>query len=159
MIFGYALAVIAGFLFTAVRNWTGRPTPSGGWLIAVCTLWLAGRVLVLSPFGLAAALVSAAFPIAVGIGIAVPLVQSGNKRNYFFVGLLVLMGAADLVFNLSAWRTRPARTSRIAGGAGRHPVRDAVMGGRLIDVHQQRRQRQCPAARDRRSLRSGTLVC
>ena len=29
MIFGYAYAVIVGFLFTAVRNWTGQPTPSG----------------------------------------------------------------------------------------------------------------------------------
>jgi uncharacterized protein involved in response to NO len=135
MIFGYALAVIAGFLFTAVRNWTGRPTPSGGWLIAVCTLWLAGRVLVLSPFGLAAALVSAAFPIAVGIGIAVPLVQSGNKRNYFFVGLLVLMGAADLVFNLSMLGVLglPARPGLQAGLDVILFVM-AVMGGRVIPM-------------------------
>ncbi|MCL4801301.1 MAG: NnrS family protein, partial [Burkholderiales bacterium] len=80
MIFGYTLAVIVGFLFTAVRNWTGRPTPSGGLLMALAALWVAGRVLVLSPYGVAAAVVSAAFPAAAAIAIAVPLAQSGNRR-------------------------------------------------------------------------------
>lgn len=135
MIFGYTLAVIAGFLFTAVRNWTGRPTPSGGWLIALCTLWVAGRLLVLSPFGLAAALVNSAFPIAVAIGIAIPLVQSGNTRNYFFVGLLVLMGAADLVFHLALLGVLglPARPGLQAGLDVILFVM-AVMGGRVIPM-------------------------
>ena len=38
MIFGYAFAVIAGFLLTAVRNWTGLPTPAGGPLAAIAAL-------------------------------------------------------------------------------------------------------------------------
>ena len=50
MLFGYTLAVIAGFLFTAVRNWTGQPTPTGAALAAFALLWIAGRVLVLTPF-------------------------------------------------------------------------------------------------------------
>ena len=135
MIYGYTVAVIAGFLFTAVRNWSGRPTPTGGWLIAVCALWLAGRLLVLSPYGLAAALVNAAFPVAVAIGIAVPLVQSGNRRNYFFVGLLVLMGAADLAFHLSQLGVLglPARPGLQAGLDVILFVM-AVMGGRVIPM-------------------------
>src|SRR5512147_576353 len=40
MLFGYAFAVIAGFLLTAVRNWTGMPTPSGAPLAAIAGLWL-----------------------------------------------------------------------------------------------------------------------
>ena len=44
MIFGYAFAVIVGFLFTAGRNWTNRHTPTGAALAAIATLWLAGRV-------------------------------------------------------------------------------------------------------------------
>src|SRR5678815_555399 len=39
MLFGYTLAVIAGFLFTAVGNWTGKPTPTGALLAALATLW------------------------------------------------------------------------------------------------------------------------
>lgn len=92
MLFGYAVAVIAGFLLTAVRNWTGRPTPTGAPLMALAALWVAGRVLVLSPWGAAAALVNAAFPIAVAVGIGVPIVASRNRRNYFFIGVLVLLG-------------------------------------------------------------------
>ena len=48
MLFGYAFAVIAGFLFTAVRNWTQKPTPSGAVLALIAALWLCGRVLALT---------------------------------------------------------------------------------------------------------------
>lgn len=101
MIFGYTLAVIAGFLFTAVRNWTGQPTPTGALLAGYAALWLAGRVLVLTPFALASALVNAAFPLAVAAGIAVPLARAGNRRNYFFVALLAGCGLAEIAFHLS----------------------------------------------------------
>ncbi len=94
MLFGFTLAVVTGFLFTAVRNWTGRPTPTGATLAAIASLWLAGRVLVLTPYGWAAAVVNVAFPIAVAVGIGIPLVRSGNRRNYFFMGLLALMAIA-----------------------------------------------------------------
>ena len=100
MLFGYALAVVVGFLFTAVRNWSGRPTPTGPALAALALLWLAGRVLVLTPFGWPAALVNCAFPLAAAVGIAVPLVRARNRRNYFFIGLLVLLGLAQLGVHL-----------------------------------------------------------
>ena len=64
MLFGYTLAVVSGFLLTAVRNWTGQPTPSGPALAALAALWLAGRVLVLTPWGIAAAIVNSLFPSA-----------------------------------------------------------------------------------------------
>ncbi|MGB7933090.1 MAG: NnrS family protein [Gammaproteobacteria bacterium] len=44
MIFGYTVAVIAGFLLTAVRNWTGIPTPGRKALAGLVMLWLAGRM-------------------------------------------------------------------------------------------------------------------
>ena len=100
MVFGYALAVIVGFLFTAGRNWSGQPTPTGTRLMALALLWLAGRVLVLTPWGWAAALVNAAFPFAAALGLASALVRGGNRRNYFFVGLLVLLGAAQFAVHL-----------------------------------------------------------
>ena len=45
MLFGYAFAVIAGFLLTAVRAWTGRPTPTGGVLAGMAALWVMARAL------------------------------------------------------------------------------------------------------------------
>jgi len=102
MLFGYTTAIIAGFLLTAVRAWTNQPTASGAPLIALAALWLAGRLLVLTPWPMAAALANAAFPLAVALAIAIPLVKARNTRNYFFVGLLVLMSVVVLAVHLAA---------------------------------------------------------
>ena len=63
MLFGFALAVIVGFLFTAGRNWANRPTPSGPLLIGLAALWVAARLLVLTPFGVLAAIANVALAI------------------------------------------------------------------------------------------------
>lgn len=101
MLFGYTIAVIAGFLLTAVRVWTNQPTPSGVPLMALAALWVCGRVLVLTPFAMTAAVVNAAFPVAVAVAIGMPLLRARNVRNYFFLGLLVLMGALILAVHLA----------------------------------------------------------
>ncbi|MBS0613660.1 MAG: NnrS family protein, partial [Proteobacteria bacterium] len=87
-----------------VRNWTGRPTPTGLPLAVLAMLWLAGRILLLTPFAIAATLVNAAFPLGVALGIGIPLWRARNKRNYFFVGLMILMSAAILIVHLAALR-------------------------------------------------------
>ncbi len=46
MIFGYAAAVVAGFLLTAIPNWTGRMPLQGGALATLVLLWASGRVAV-----------------------------------------------------------------------------------------------------------------
>ncbi|MDS4014564.1 MAG: NnrS family protein [Candidatus Accumulibacter sp.] len=102
MIFGYAFAVIAGFLFTAVRNWTNQPTPSGGSLALVCALWLAARVCVWSPWVELAAAFDLLFALAVAIGIGRPMIASANRRNYFFIGLVVLLGLAGAALLIGA---------------------------------------------------------
>jgi len=101
MLFGYTIAVIAGFLLTAVRAWTNQPTPSGAPLMALAALWVCGRVLVLTPFAMTAAVVNAVFPVAVAVAIGIPLLRSRNVRNYFFIGLLVLVGALILAVHLA----------------------------------------------------------
>lgn len=101
MLFGFTLAVVAGFLFTAVRNWTGQPTPSGMLLAAIAAVWVAGRVLMLTPYAWAAAIANAAFPLAVAAGIGVPLIRSGNRRNYFFIALLLVLACAVAAVHLA----------------------------------------------------------
>jgi uncharacterized protein involved in response to NO len=97
MIFGYAFAVIAGFLLTAVRAWTGRPTPTGAPLAGMAMLWLLARLI--APFSLSfSVMVDAAFAIAVAFGIGRPLVASGNRRNWFFIALVLGLGAASVAF-------------------------------------------------------------
>ena len=135
MIFGYAFAVIAGFLFTAVRNWAQRDTPTGAALAAIVLLWVAGRVLVLTPYVLAAAVVNALFPLAVALGIAIPLVAGGNRRNYFFVALMLAASAAVLLFHLAAAGI-VAWPARVGLQVGLDLVRFivAVIAGRVIPM-------------------------
>jgi uncharacterized protein involved in response to NO len=100
MLFGYAFAVIAGFLLTAVRVWTGRPTPTGAALAGIVALWLAARVLAFWSLP-AAGVAGLLFAIAVAWGIGRPLAASANRRNYFFIVLVLALGAAG--FALQRW--------------------------------------------------------
>ena len=135
MLYGYTMAVVAGFLLTAVPNWTGKPTPTGATLGALVALWLAGRVLVLTPFPIAAAIVDTAFPVAIAAAIAQPLIRSRNRRNYFFIALLLALGLANFTFHLAqlgffAW---PARWSLQASLDVVLFVM-AVMAGRVVPM-------------------------
>ena len=135
MLFGFTLAVLVGFLLTAGRNWSGRLTPSGWPLVAMAALWVAGRVLVLTPFGWAAALTNAAFPLAAAIALAIPFIAARNRRNYFFVALLLLMSAAVLSVHLAQ-----LGVLQLPGWIGIQLALDvmlfimAVMGGRVIPM-------------------------
>ena len=105
MIFGFAAAVVAGFLFTAVPNWTGR-MPIRGWpLIVLCAVWVAGRlavggVLPLGPGGVMA--VDCAFLAAVTLMIGVEIVAGRNWRNLMVAIPVLLLLAANLAFHVGA---------------------------------------------------------
>jgi uncharacterized protein involved in response to NO len=136
MLFGFAGAVIAGFLLTAARNWTGRSTASGARLGALVLLWLAGRVLNLTgPSGIAA-LFDAAFLPACAAVLAVPIVRSRNYRNLFVVPVLVALGLVNLLHHgsLLGWSTVGSylQGSATYAGAGLIALLMTVIGGRVI---------------------------
>ena len=126
MVFGFAFAVIAGFLFTAVRNWTQQPTPTGARLAAVVAIWVAARLVAISPWHAYAVYLDALFLLAVAVGIGVPMWRSGNKRNYFFVALLVgvalwqvkALDVVLLIVAVIAGRVIPMFTNNGVPGAG-----------------------------------------
>lgn len=104
MLFGYAPAVIAGFLLTAVRNWTGINTPNGRPLAALAMLWIAGRLLPLIP-GLPGILVAATdimFLPALAMAIQPALWQGKQRINRIFVPILLVMAVANLLVHLGA---------------------------------------------------------
>ena len=104
MLFGYVPAVIAGFLLTAVRNWTGVNTPTGVPLAALSILWLLGRILPLIP-ATPPILISAAdlafLPLLAAM--ITPALWQGKQRiNRIFVPILLMMAAANLLVHLDA---------------------------------------------------------
>lgn len=102
LLFGYVPAVMAGFLLTAVPNWTGR-LPVVGWPLAgLFMLWLLGRVIValsagLPPAGVLAGSVS--FPLALAGVIAREIIAGRNWRNLKVLAGAGLVIAAQILFH------------------------------------------------------------
>jgi len=106
MIFGFGCAIIAGFLLTAVQNWTGVRGAQGSTLLILFLLWLAGRVVVLFPDLLGETLttiVDLSFLPAVAFVLAKPIVAIKQYRNLFFVPLLMLFTIANLEMHLAIY--------------------------------------------------------
>jgi uncharacterized protein involved in response to NO len=108
MIFGYAMAVVAGFLLTAVRNWTGIATLRGAPLLALLVFWLLARVLLLVGDGRllgAAASFDLLFGAVLVAAIGVPIVRKRLWNNLAIVGKIVLLVVSNLVFYLGVTGT------------------------------------------------------
>lgn len=104
MVFGYAVAVIAGFLLTAAWNWTGQKTASGAGLALLFTLWLLARVLMMKGTGLLAWATAADLAFMAGLAFAVgrPVIRTRQTRQLPVLLLLTLLGACRLLFFLGA---------------------------------------------------------
>jgi uncharacterized protein involved in response to NO len=108
MLFGYAAAVLAGFLLTATPSWSGWPPVSGVGLGALALIWLAGRIL--SSAGGAipavAAAVDLAFLPALALAIT-PALQAAPRRNRVFVPVLGVFVLANLGVHLDVLGVLP----------------------------------------------------
>ena len=133
MVFGFALAVIAGFLLTAGRVWTGRATPSGAPLALLAAHWLAARVLVVTGPPWLAALVDGAFPFVVAFVLGRVIFAARNARNYFVPVLIAVLGLVNAGFHLSALGLIDAPPSLWAqGGLFLELLLLMVMAGRVV---------------------------
>lgn len=138
MLFGFVVAVVIGFLYTAGRNWTGLWTPRGATLGAIAGLWIAGRVAMFAAPPLLAALVDLAFlPVAAWPMYRV-LQRSGNQRNMFLVALLGMLTVANAVFHASVlgWLA-VAPTYPIYAAIVLVVVIETAIGGRVIPMFTQ----------------------
>lgn len=101
MLFGFAIAVILGFLLTAVKAWTGLDTPRGASLGALALLWLAARVAaVTGAYALYAVLDLALLPLVAAV-LTTLLLRANNRRNLPLAAMLMLLALANGVFHLS----------------------------------------------------------
>lgn len=110
MIFGYTLAVVAGFLLTAIKNWTGQQTLHQAPLLLLTAIWLAARLL---PFmqGLslqAVASVDLLFMLALLAAVAIPVLRARQWQQAGIIAKVALMTLANAVFYLGLLGYWPA---------------------------------------------------
>lgn len=134
MLFGYTSAVIAGFIFTALPNWTGRE-PVRGWPLAVLALlWVIGRIAVAGAGDLDATsvmIIDCAFLAAIGVIVVKEIIMARNWRNLMVAVPITLLFASNICFHLEAATQGNADFSRRLGFSA---VLFLIMliGGRII---------------------------
>lgn len=135
-LFGYLPAVVAGFLLTAVPNWTGR-LPIVGWpLGALFALWVAGRAAVtfsaVLPV-LAVAVIDLAMPVTLAAVIAREIVAGRNWRNLIVLAMLAALTAGNALFHWEAAQGGlPAQGYGLRLGLAAAMMMIAVIGGRVV---------------------------
>lgn len=135
-LFGYLGAVIAGFLLTAVPNWTGR-LPIVGWpLGGLAVLWLLGRLAVSVSEGvspLLVALADLAFPVALALVLAREIIAGRNWRNLIVLAMLTVFTLGNAVFHWEAAQGgMPAQGMGLRIALGAAIMMIGVIGGRVV---------------------------
>lgn len=101
MIYGFSMAIVAGFLLTAVANWTGGAPARQIHLAGLCALWLTGRIVMAVDLGLPVwcmIVLESFFIPALALSLAIPLLRSWNKRNFIFLLLLSVLFGCNIWF-------------------------------------------------------------
>lgn len=138
MLFGFTVAVIAGFLLTAASNWTRLSTAEGRWLSALCLLWILGRVGMWTTGWLpqvAVAAVDLAFLPAVAFAVGRPIVAARTGRNYGLVVVLLVLALANFAVHLDALGVAEGWAARgNQAGVDLIMIVIAVIAGRIVPV-------------------------
>lgn len=135
MIYGYGAAVVAGFLLTAIPNWTGRMPLQGTPLAVLVLLWAAGRVAMLlsSATGpLAAAIIDLAFPLVFAAVVAREILAGRNWRNAPMLVALGLLLAGNALVHLEALRLADTAMLGERLGIATLLMLISLVGGRII---------------------------
>lgn len=135
MLFGMVAAAVAGFLLTAMCNWTGAAPLSGRGLQGLFGLWLAGRAAMWLAFVLPHAVIAAidvAFLAAVAVYAGRVIIDSGNYRNLPLVGVVSALALANLMLHAGWWTQDTVLVRRVEfGTVGLVVLLMVVIGGRI----------------------------
>ncbi|MFO1402670.1 MAG: NnrS family protein [Steroidobacteraceae bacterium] len=132
MVFGYVPAVLAGFLLTAVPNWTGRKPLGGAPLAALVLLWLLGRLAMLCPAGTALLRgLDCLFLVAFAGVVWHEILRGGNRRNVPVCILVSLLALGNVLQHFGPdWGVAAGSGQRL--GLGVVTLRLSLIGGRII---------------------------
>lgn len=162
MLFGFAVAVIVGFLLTAGKAWTGLYTPRGATLAVMAAIWLAARLAALgAPYAVYALLDALLLPWVAGVLLRV-LWKSGNRRNLPLGAVVVLLASSNLAFHaatLGWFSIDPLRA--LHAGLALIVTIECVIAGRVIPAFTMSalpgRQLQTPPWLERAALATTAL--
>ena len=134
MLYGYVAAAVAGFLLTAIPNWTGRLPVSGWPLAALAALWLAGRIAILCSAeigGIAAAAIDVSFLVTLAAVAAREIVSGKNWRSLRVLVMLGVLVAGNIVFHAEVL-TKGAADYGIRIAIGAVILLISLIGGRIV---------------------------
>lgn len=135
MLFGFVMAAVAGFLLTAIPNWTGRLPVRGRPLALLAGLWLLGRIVCLISADLPAWLVIVAdlsFPIVLLAVSAREIITGRNWRNLPMTAPLAVFVTADLLMHLESLDVPVPSGLGWRLGLAAPILLISVIGGRII---------------------------
>lgn len=104
MLFGFTMAIIVGFLLTAVQTWTGVPSVKGKPLVLLVLFWMCARILFFFPFPSAvyfALTFDLLFLILAAVFLSIPILKADMRRNLFFVPILLFAAFLNVLMYLS----------------------------------------------------------
>ncbi|WP_269586043.1 NnrS family protein [Roseibium sp. Sym1] len=136
MMFGYTVAVIAGFFVTAVPNWTGTKEAGAVFVTVSGTVWVAGRLAVWFSASLDPLLVAAidlAFIPILSTAVLGRLARKSQARNMVFLGLLTALFTGNLMMHLewTGW-TGDGAAAGVRLGIFTSAAMIAIIGGRVV---------------------------
>jgi uncharacterized protein involved in response to NO len=134
MLYGYLPAVITGFLFTAIPNWTGRLPLQGTPLLTLALVWLAGRLAVTFSAKTGwwiAMLIDVSFLLLVALAASREILAGRNWRNLAIVALVLLLFAGNVTFHIDA-HVKGAADIAIRIGISVVVLLISLIGGRII---------------------------
>lgn len=133
MVFGFAGAIIIGFLFTAARNWTGLPLPGGMPLALLAGLWLAARVGMFVAYGPATALIDSALLLIVAVVLARKFTMARSWCSMPLVVVLMLLAFANMAFHAAAHNLIPiSPLQAVEAGLLFVVLIEMIVGGRVV---------------------------
>lgn len=134
MLFGYVAASIAGFLLTAIPNWTGRLPVNGAPLAGLALLWLAGRLALLMSAAIGAvpaAAIDVLFLVVLAAVAAREIIAGKNWRNLRVLAVLMLLIAGNVVFHAEVLLSGAADYG-VRWSIGAVILLVSLIGGRII---------------------------
>lgn len=132
MLFGFVSAMIAGFLLTAVPNWTGEKARQGLPLMMLAGLWVLARLLLFVTGSKVAGVVDLAFLPALLCLLVPPLLRKKQLKVLIFIPILTVLWVSNLLVHLQSWHIASTRSQGLTLGISLVVLLITLIGGRVI---------------------------